>query len=85
VGGCGAGRRCLGGVQLRLAQLRDRGGQGDELSYQGNGHECGVACQVPGEYDHLGGAAQLVAVVATGRDPPVGGAGSAVIGVGSAL
>jgi hypothetical protein len=57
VGGGGTGCCCLGGVPLSLAQLGDGGGQRGKLGHQGDGHEGGVAGQVPGQGDHPGCAA----------------------------
>ena len=84
VSGCGPGRSRLGGVLLGLAQLGDGGGQGDELGHERDGHQRVVAGQVPGQRDHPGRAPQLLAVVAAPGDPPVLGAGGAVVGVGRA-
>jgi len=80
--GGGVGCLCLGGQSLRLAKLRDSGGQRDELGHQRYGRQRRVTGQVPGQRDHPGGAAQLIAVVAAPGQPPVLGAGGTVVGVG---
>jgi hypothetical protein len=55
----GGGVGCLGlcGQLLRLAKLRDSGGQRDELGHQRYGRQRRVTGQVPGQGDHPGGAA----------------------------
>jgi len=62
--GGGVGCLCLRGQSLRLAKLRDSGGQRDELGHQRYGRQRRVTGQVPRQRDHPGGAAQLIAVVA---------------------
>jgi hypothetical protein len=55
--GGGTGGLCLGGQLLRLAKLRDGGGQGDELGHQRYRRQRRVTSQVPGQGDCPGGAA----------------------------
>jgi hypothetical protein len=84
VSGCAPGCCCLGGMLLGLAQIHDRGGQGNELGHERDGHQRVVTGQVTGQRDHPGRAPQPVTVTAAPGDAPVGGASRAVVGVGRA-